>query len=79
MEWHNQSLSVFESWQRYQDNLPDNSFFKLPDPQPPAYYIQAFLDGDLAWTEYAYDDHELQNLKNDAVSCGFTFTVEEIN
>ena len=55
MGWHEQSLSVFEAWQRYQDNLPDGSFFKLPDPQRPAYYFQAFFDGDLARTEYAYD------------------------
>jgi len=79
MGWHERSLSVFEAWQRYQDNLPYDSFFKLPKPAPPAYYIQAFFDGDLAWTEYAYDDRELQDLKNDAVSCGFTFTVEEVN
>lgn len=78
MGWHEQSLSVFEAWQRYQDNLPDGSFFKLSDPAPPVYRIDAFFDGKPAWTEYAYDDHQLQDYKDDAVSCGFTFTVEEI-
>jgi len=42
-------------------------------------YIEAFFDGNLEWTEYAYTERELQNLKNDAIDCGFTFTVEEVS
>ena len=32
----------------------------------PKWEIQAFLDGDLQWADPAYDEDELQDMKNDA-------------
>ena len=73
MDFHNHSLNRYESQQRHQE------FLKLIEPTAsPCYYMEAFFDGKLEWTEYVYTDYELQNLKDDAISCGFTFTVQEV-
>ena len=71
-------LNLFESFERHQDELQSrNSLLALDAVQSPTFYIEAFFDGNLEWTEYAYTERELQNLKNDAIDCGFTFTVEK--
>jgi len=43
--------------------------------QSPTFYIEAFFDGNLEWTEYAYSERELQELKDQALFSGCTFTV----
>ena len=78
--YHHTMLNLFESFERHQDELQSrNSLLALDAVQNPIFYVEAFFDGNLEWTEYAYTERELQNLKNDAIDCGFTFTVEECN
>jgi hypothetical protein len=76
---HHSMLNLFEDFERTQDKLEASNLLKLSQVSSPTYYIEAFLDENLEWTEYAYTERELQNLKNDAIDCGFTFTVEECN
>ena len=78
MDNHNYMLGLFESFQNLQDKMEKCNLLKLPVLSEPTFYVEAFFDGNLEWTEYAYTDRELQNLKNDAIDCGFTFTVEEV-
>jgi len=75
---HHTMLNLFEDFERTQDKLEASNLLKLSQVSSPTYYIEAFFDGNLEWTEYAYTERELQNLKNDAIDCGFTFTVEEV-
>jgi len=77
MDYHHTMLNLFEQFEAEQTKLEKDNLLKLSMPQSSTYYVQAFLDGNLEWTEWAYDDNELQRLKNDAIDCGFTFTVEE--
>lgn len=73
---HHAMLNLFESFERHQDELESrNSLLALDAVPSPTFYIEAFFNGDLEWTEYAYTDRELQNLKNDAIDSGCTFTV----
>ena len=44
----------------------------------PKWEIQAFLDNELQWADPAYDEDELQSLKNAAIEAGFTYTVEPV-
>ena len=41
------------------------------------YYVEAKLNGNLEWTEWAYDQHELDLLIADAKDSGCSYTVEE--
>ena len=76
MDYHHAMLNLFESFERHQDELQSrNSLLALNAVQSPTFYVEAFFDGNLEWTEYAYDERELQNLKNDAIDSGCTFTV----
>jgi len=79
MDYHHAMLNLFEAFEQSQDKLEAGNFLKLSRVSSPTYYVEAFLDENLEWTEYAYTERELQNLKNDAIDCGFTFTVEEVN
>jgi len=72
-------LNLFEAFEQSQDKLEAGNLLKLSRVSSPTYYVEAFLDQSLEWTEYAYTERELQNLKNDAIDCGFTFTVEEVS
>lgn len=78
MDNHNYMLGLFESFQNLQDKMDKQNLLKLPVLSESTYYIEAFFDGNLEWTEYAYTERELQNLIDDAIDCGFTFTVEEV-
>ena len=40
------------------------------------YYIEAFIDNRLQWTEWAHDEEERESLINMAVNSGFDYTVE---
>jgi len=77
--YHHTWLNLFDEFQSTQDKLEASSLLKLSRVSSPTYYVEAFLDESLEWTEYAYTERELQNLKNDAIDCGFTFTVEEVS
>ncbi len=78
LDYHHTWLNLFDEFQATQDKLEAGNLLKLSRVSSPTYYVEAFLDKSLEWTEYAYDERELQNLKNDAIDCGFTFTVEEV-
>ena len=75
MDYHNTMLRLFERFEATQAKLEKENLLKLSVPQCQTYYVEAFLDGNLEWTEWAYNKNELQRLKNDAIDCGFTFTV----
>ena len=76
LDYHHTWLNLFESFERHQDELQSrNSLLALDAVPSPTFYIEAFFNGDLEWTEYAYSERELQNLKNDAIDSGCTFTV----
>ena len=80
LDYHHTMLNLFESFERHQDELQSRNSLLVLDAVPShTFYVEAFFDGNLEWTEYAYTERELQNLKNDAIDCGFTFTVEEVN
>ncbi len=79
MDFHNYMLDLFESFERHQDELKarESLMFLSRDVQP-KWEFQAFLDGDLQWADPAYDEEELQSMKDEAIEAGFTFTVEEV-
>ena len=79
MDWHNQRLNLFESFERFQEKLETDNLLKLQQSEPSSrYYVEASLNGNLEWTEWAYDEHELDLLKQDAKDCGYSYTVEEL-
>ena len=79
MDFHNLSLNLYDRWQRTQDALEASGLFDslLDDRQE--YYVEAFLDGELEWTEYVYGKEELQTFKDDAIEHGLTFSVRIID
>ena len=78
MDHHNYMLSLFESFQKHQDELEATNLLKLQAMEPQTrYYVEAKLDGKLEWTEWAYTRHERDQLVQDAKDCGFSYTVEE--
>ena len=80
LDYHHTMLNLFESFERHQDELQSrNSLLALNAVQSPTFYIEAFFDGNLEWTEYAYTERELQNLKDDAIDSGCTFTAKEVS
>ncbi len=80
MDFHNQRLNLFESFERFQDKLEADNLLKLQQSEPSSrYYVEASLNGKREWTEWAYDEHELDLLKQDAKDCGFAYTVEEVD
>tara|TARA_R100001510_G_scaffold22411_1_gene19623 strand:+ start:281 stop:583 length:303 start_codon:yes stop_codon:yes gene_type:complete len=79
MDWHNQSLNWFESFERFQDKLEADNLLKLQQSESSSrYYVEASLNGVYEWSEWAYDEHELDLLKQDAKDCGYSYTVEEV-
>jgi len=80
MDAFNQRLNLFESFERFQDQLEADNLLKLQQSEPSSrYYVEASLNGKREWTEWAYDEHELDLLKQDAKDCGFAYTVEEVD
>tara|TARA_R110002049_G_scaffold274302_1_gene452221 strand:+ start:86 stop:340 length:255 start_codon:yes stop_codon:yes gene_type:complete len=80
LDYHHTMLNLFESFERHQDELQSrNSLLALNAVQSPTFYVEAFFDGNLEWTEYAYTQRELQNLKDDAIDSGCTFTAKEVS
>ena len=80
MDFHNTWLNLFESFERHQDELKArDSLMILNRDIQPKWEIQAFLDGELQWADPAYDEDELQGMKNEAIDAGFTFVVLEVD
>ena len=80
MDFHNSWLDLFESFERHQTELEAReSLMVLNRDIQPKWEIQAFLDGDLQWADPAYDEQELQDMKDDAINAGFTFVVLEVD
>ena len=80
MDHHNYMLDLFESFERHQTELEArDSLMVLNRDIQPKWEIQAFLDGELQWADPAYDDAELQDMKNEAIAAGLTFTVTEVD
>ncbi len=78
MDHHNYMLRLFESFQQHQDQLEATNLLKLKTMEPATrYYVEAKLGDNLEWTEWAYDEHERDQLVKDAKDCGFSCTVEE--
>ena len=78
MDAFTQSLNLFESFERFQDKLEADNLLKLQDMEPATrYYVEAKLNDNLEWTEWAYDQHELDLLIADAKDSGCSYTVEE--
>ena len=79
MDFHTQRLNLFESFERFQDQLEADNLLKIQQSEPSSrYYVEASLNGSLEWTEWAYDEHELNLLKQDAKDCGYSYIVEEV-
>lgn len=79
MDNHNYWLDLFDSFERLQTELEAReSLMVLNRDIQPKWEFQAFLDGDLQWADPAYDEQELQDMKDEAIEAGFTFTVEEV-
>ena len=72
MDFHTITLDKYEFMQ---DMLDRGKQLQETDPQT-IYYIEAFIDDRLQWTEWATDEEERESLIRDAVAAGFTYTVE---
>jgi len=80
MDNHNTWLDLFDSFERLQTELEAReSLMVLNRDIQPKWEIQAFLNNELQWADPAYDDDELQSLKNAATEAGFTYTVEMVD
>jgi len=79
MDNHNHWLDLFDSFERLQTELEAReSLMVLSRDIQPKWEVQAFLGQDLQWADPAYDEDELQRMKNEAIEAGFTYTVEEV-
>jgi len=79
MDAFTQSLDLFESFERFQDKLEADNLLKLQDMKPATrYYVEASLNGNLQWTEWAYNQDELDLLIADAKDSGCSYTVESV-
>lgn len=72
MDFHNSSLDQYEFMQNM---LNRGKQLQETDPKT-IYYIEAFLDDRLQWTEWATDEEERESLIGMAVKSGFTYIVE---
>jgi|TARA_R100000030_G_scaffold78126_1_gene61070 hypothetical protein len=80
MDFHNQSLNLFESFERFQDKLEADNLFKLQESKSSIRYeVEASLNGVYEWSDYAYDEHERDLLIADAKDCGYSYTVKEVD
>ena len=80
MDFHNSWLDLFESFERHQTELKAReSLMVLNLGISPKWEFEAFLDGELQWADPAYDEDELQAMKNDAIEAGCTFVVKEVD
>lgn len=73
------SHSLYSQSQRAQDALEVSGLFDSFHDDRQEYYVEAFLDGELEWTEYVHGEEELQTFKDDAIKHGLTYTVKIID
>ena len=71
-DFHNYSLDQYEFMQ---DMLDRGKKLQEEDPKT-VYYIEAYIGKVRQWTEYATDEEEREQLINQAIKSGFTYTVE---
>ncbi len=79
MDFNYFSHTLYSHWQRAQDAIEVSSICDSFWDDRQEYYVEAFLDGELEWTEYVYGEEELQTFKDDATKHGLTFTVKIID
>jgi hypothetical protein len=72
MDFHSITLDQYEFTQAMLDR---GKQLQETDPKT-IYYIEAFIDNRLQWTEWATDEEERESLIRDAIAAGFTYTVE---
>jgi len=72
--YHHTSLNLFESFERYQDQLDANNLLKLARVEP-RYTVNAYKGSEHIWEDWAYDNDELASLKQIAAESGYTVTV----
>ena len=78
LDYHHTWLNFFEDFERTQDRLDSSNLLKL-SPVEPHYTVNAYKGSEHIWEDFAYDNDELQSLKNAATKASFTYTVEERN
>ena len=76
--YHHTWLNLFDEFQAAQDRLDSSNLLKL-SPVEPHYTVNAYKGSEHIWEDFAYDNDELQSLKNAATKASFTYTVEERN
>ena len=79
MGYHESWLDLFDYFERHQTELKAReSLMVLSRDTQPKWEVQAFLGSDLQWADPAYDEDQLQRMKDEATKAGFTYTVEEV-
>lgn len=80
MGYHENWLDLFESFERHQTELEAReSLMVLSRDIEPKWEVQAYKNNELQWADPAYDEEDLQSLKNDAIKAGYTYTVQAVN
>ena len=78
MDFHSLTLDQYEASQNFMKNMLNRAQqLREQDPQL-SYYIEAFVNDRLQWTEYASGTDERDQLVNDAIQSGFECTVKPI-
>ena len=76
MDFYTSSLNIFELFERQQDQLEANSLLKLT-PATPHYTVNAYKGTEHKWEDWAYDEDELNSLKQIAAESGLVVIVRE--
>ena len=80
MDFHNQRLNAFESFERFQDQLEADNLLKLQQSESSIRYeVEATFNGVYEWSDCAYDEHERDLLIADAKDSGCSYTVKEVD
>jgi len=77
LDYHHTWLNLFDEFQATQDKLDSSNLLKL-SPVEPCYTVNAYKGFNHIWEDWAYDNDELQSLKNAATKASFTYTVEPV-
>ena len=80
MDFHNQSLKLFESFERFQDKLEADNLLKLQQSESSIRYeVEATFNGVYEWSDCAYDEHGRDLLITDAKDSGCSYIVKEVD
>jgi len=77
LDYHHTWLNLFDEFQATQDKLDSSNLLKFARVEP-RYTVNAYKGSKHIWEDWAYDNDELQSLKNAAIEAGFTYTVEPV-